>query len=110
MRMKYLVPSLVVLPVMAQVSSVDFSDSKDAVPGFDSSGAVTFPAARLKVDIAYPNAKKAERCELTVEEIKAFRTVVFADATALVQFDFGDGLAAKARRGRATSLDAAASA
>jgi hypothetical protein len=44
---------------------VALSDSKDVVPAFDSSGAITLPAARLKLDIAYPHGKK-ERCELTV--------------------------------------------
>ena len=65
MRTKSPLLSLVSIPLMAQVSSVAFSDSKDVVPAFDSSGAITLPAARLKVDIAYPHGKK-ERCELTV--------------------------------------------
>ena len=55
----------VCIPLMAQVSSMAFSDSKDVIPAFDSSGAITLPAARLKVDVAYPKGKK-ERCELTV--------------------------------------------
>ena len=65
MRTKSVLLSLVSIPLMAQVSSVAFLDSKDAIPAFDSSGGLTLPAARLKIDIAYPRGKK-ERCELTV--------------------------------------------
>lgn len=125
------------LPAQQSLSPVAFSDSKDVVPAFDSSGAITLPAARLKVDIAYPRGKK-ERCELTVvydpktghylwhrtppnpnnpddtglhlKGIKAQRIVAFADSAGLIDFGFGDGLFAKAWRGRAASLDAAVSA
>src|SRR5712692_6908792 len=65
MRTKSALFSLVSIPLMAQVSPVALSDSKDVVPAFDSSGPITLPAARVKLDIAYPRGKK-ERCELTV--------------------------------------------
>jgi len=129
--------SLVSIPLMAQVSPLASSGSTDVVPAFDSSGAITLPAARLKVDIAYPNGKK-QRCELTVvydpktghylwhnaepytnmpddtgfrlKMIKAQRVVAFADPAGLIDFGFGDGLFVKAWRGHADSLDAAVSA
>jgi hypothetical protein len=137
MRKKYILVSLMSVSLLAQVSPVVLSQSTDVVPAFDSSGAVTLQAIRLKVDIAYPHGKKSQRSELTVvydpnsgrylwnatnsnpngpddtgvriKAMKALGTVVFADAMALVQFDFGDGLFVKAWRGRAASLDAAVS-
>jgi hypothetical protein len=137
MQTKSVFLSLMSIPLLAQVSPVALSDSKDVVPAFDSSGAITLPAARLKVDIAYPRGKK-ERRELTVvydpktghylwnlvnsnpnnpndtgvrlKIMKAQGAVAFADLAGLVQFDFGDGLFAKSWQGRADSLDAAVSA
>jgi hypothetical protein len=135
--MKSLLLSLMGIPLLAQVSPVASSDSRDAIPAFASSGTVSLPAARLKVDIDYPHGKK-DRRELTVVYdpttgyylwnvtnsnpnrpddvgvrltiMKAQGTVEFVDATGLVQFDFGDGLFVKTWRGRAASLDAAVSA
>jgi len=119
------------------VSKVALSESTDAVPAFDSSGATTLQAARLKVDVAFPRGKR-ERCELTVlfdprtghylwhnaepnsksgddtahhlKMIKEGGAAVFADSAGLVYFIFGEGLAVKAPRERAGSLDAAVSA
>jgi hypothetical protein len=44
------------IPLSAQqsVSPVAFSESKDAVPAFFSSGAITLPVAGLQLDIVYP--------------------------------------------------------
>jgi hypothetical protein len=125
------------IPLLAQVSPVALSDSKDVVPAFDSSGAITLPAARLKIDIAYPHGKK-ERCELTVvydpktghylwhrlqpnpnnpddtgvylNGIKKQRAVAFADPAGLIDFGFAGTIFLKAWQGRADSLDAAVSA
>jgi hypothetical protein len=116
---------------------VALSDSKDVVPAFDSSGAITLPAARLKLDIAYPHGKK-ERCELTVvydpktghylwhrlqpnpnnpddtglylNVIKKQRAVAFADPAGLVDFGFAGTIFVKAWQGHADNLDAAVSA
>lgn len=132
-----LLVSFVSIPLLAQVSPVAFTDSKDTVPGLSSSGAISLPAARLKIDIDSPRGKK-ERRELTVvyestsgyylwnisnrnpnrpddvgvrlKIMKDQGTVQFVDATGLIQFAFGDGLAVKMWRGRAGSLDAAVSA
>jgi hypothetical protein len=126
--------SLLTIPLYAQVSPVASSESKDVVPAFDSSGAITLPAARLKVDVTYPNGKK-ERFELTVVydphaghylwhhfppepddtgmylmAMKAQRDVPFADQTALVDFGFASLPFVKAWQGQADSLDAAVSA
>jgi hypothetical protein len=104
---------------------------------FDSSGAITLPAAHLKIDVAYPRGKK-EQCELTVvynpqtqyylwhaidynprrpsatkvrlKDNKAKRVIAFADTAELVEFSLYDGLFAKVWRNRADSLDAAVSA
>ena|ERR1022692_370956 len=137
MRTKSLLISLVSIPLMAQVSSVAFSDSKDVVPAFDSSGAITLPAARLKVDIAYPHGKH-DRNEVTVvydpktghylwhvaahnpnnpddtglylNAIKKQRAVAFADPAGLIDFGFAGTIFVKAWQGHADSLDAAVSA
>jgi hypothetical protein len=137
MPTKSILLSLVSIPLMAQVSSVAFSDSKDVVPAFDSSGAITLPAARLKVDVAYPHGKQ-DRNELTVvydpktghylwhvaahnpnnpddagvylKGIKKQRTVAFADPAGLVDFIFAGTIFVKAWQGRADNLDAAVSA
>jgi hypothetical protein len=127
--------SLLSIPLMAQVSPVASSESKDVVPAFDSSGAITLPAASLKLDILYPNGKK-ERCELTVvydpktghylwhhlplgnrddtavyiSGIKTHRIVEYADSSALVDVGFASGPFIKAWQGHAGSLDAAVSA
>ena len=47
------------IPLAAQqtVSPVAFSESKDAVPAFSSSGAITLPVARLQIDITDPTGK-----------------------------------------------------
>lgn len=65
MRMISMLFTLLTIPMLAQVSPVASSESKDVVPAFDSSGVITLPAARLKVDVTYPHGKK-ERFELTV--------------------------------------------
>jgi hypothetical protein len=137
MRTKSVLLSLMSIPLLAQVSPVAFSDSKDTIPAFNSSGAITLPAALLKIDIAYPHGKK-ERREVTIvydpmtghylwnlvnsnpnkpddagvrlKIMKAQGTVEFVDTAGLIQFDFGDGLFVKAWRERADSLDAAVSA
>ncbi len=124
-------------PLVAQVTPVMLSESKGAVPAFDSSGAVTLPAARLKVDVAYPHGKK-ERFELTVlydpqtghylwhrtepnpnnqddtglylKVIQAHGAATFVDSAGLIDFIFGSGLAVKAWRGHANDLDAAVAA
>jgi hypothetical protein len=128
------------LPVASQqsVSPVAHSEAKDMVPAFDSSGAITLPAARLKIEIAYPHGKREQRSELTVlydpktgyylwnvtnpnpnnpddigvrlKIMKAQGAVEFVDTAGLIQFEFGDGLFVKAWRGRADSLDVAVSA
>jgi hypothetical protein len=64
MRMKLLL-SLLGFSLMAQVTRVPLSESKELVPAFNSSGAITLPVADLQLDIVYPNGKR-ERCELTV--------------------------------------------
>jgi hypothetical protein len=119
------------------VSPVALSEAKDVVPAFDSSGAITLPAARLKVDVAYAHGKQ-DRNELTVvydpktghylwhvaahnpsnsddtglyvAVIKKQRAVAFADSAALVDFIFGGTIFVKAWQGHADSLDAAVSA
>lgn len=120
------------LPLAAQVTPVPSSESKDTVPAFDSSGAITLPAARLKIDVTYPRGKK-ERIELTVvydpktghylwhlmtpypgdtglwlEAIKTHRSLAYADPACLM--DFSGAAFAKAWVGHADSLDAAVSA
>jgi hypothetical protein len=137
MRMKSMFLSLVSIPLLAQVSPVALSKATDVVPAFDSSGAITLPAAYLKIDIAYPRGKKELR-ELTVvydprtghylwhctpsnpdnpddtglrlRVMKAQGTVAFADSAVLIDFGLGMGLFAKLWRGRADNLDAAVSA
>jgi hypothetical protein len=132
-----LLVSLVSIPMLAQVSPVAFSDSRDIVPAFSPSGSISLPAALLKVDIDYPRGKK-ERRELTVvyeptsgyylwnisnrnpnrpedvgvrlKMMKEQETVQFVDPTGLIQFAFGDGLVVKKWQGRAGSIDAAVSA
>ena len=135
--MKCVLYCLTSVSVLAQVSPVAFSDSREGVPAFDSSGTLTLPATRFKIDVTYPRSKKVERRELTVvydptsrlylwnsfnpnpnipedgirlKMINASQAMLFVDAAALVQFDFGDGLAAKVWHGRANNLDAAVSA
>jgi hypothetical protein len=137
MTMKSLLLSLASIPLMAQVSTVAFSNSKDVVPAFDSSGAITLSAARLKVDIAYPHGKR-DRNEFTVvydpktghylwavtphnpnnpddtglhlNLIKKQRAVVFADPAGLVDFVFAGTIFVKQWQGHADNLDAAVSA
>lgn len=137
MRSESVLLALLSLPLMAQVSPVAPSESKDVVPAFDSSGAITLPAARLRVDIVYPHGKKESR-ELTVvydpqnghylwhlaasnpnitnetglylNVIKAQRAVAFADSTGLVDFIFSGAPFVKAWKGHANSLDDAVSA
>lgn len=132
--LKFLLLSLLSIPLVAQVSTVAFSEGTDAVPAFSSSGAVSLLASHRKLDIKYPRGKK-ERYELTVlydpatgfylwnmgyasphrpndvgvrlKIMKAQGTVEFVDATGIVQFDFADGLFVKTWRGRAANMDAA---
>jgi hypothetical protein len=137
MTMKTVLLSLVIIPLMAQVSTVALSNSKDVVPAFDSSGAITLPAARLKIDVAYPHGKQ-DRNELTVvydpktghylwhvaahnpnnpddtglylNVIKKQRAVAFADPAGLIDFIFGGTIFVKQWQGHADNLDAAVSA
>jgi hypothetical protein len=137
MLTKSLLLSLVGIPLMAQVSPVALSDSKDVVPGFDSSGTITLQAARLKVDVAYPHGKQ-DRNELTVvydsktghylwhvaahnpnnpddaglyiNVIKKQRAVAFADPAGLVDFIFGGTIFVKQWQGHADNLDSAVTA
>jgi hypothetical protein len=113
------------------------SETKDVVPAFSSAGAITLPAARLKVDATYPHGRK-ERCELTVvydpqfghylwhisrsnpndpdntgvylKVLQAQRAVPFSDAAGLIDFGFAGTVFAKAWTGQASSLDAAVAA
>ena len=57
MRMKCVLLAFLTTPLLAQVSQVPSSEVKDVVPAFDSAGAITLPAASLKLDILYPNGK-----------------------------------------------------
>ena len=131
-----LLVSLVSIPLLAQVSRVAFTDSRDTVPAVSSSGGISLPTARMKIDADYPRGKK-ERLEMTVvyepasgyylwnigrtgsnkpdgvrlKTMKEQKEVVqFVDATGLIQFFFGDGLGVKKWQGRAGSLDAAVTA
>ncbi len=126
------------ISLLAQVSPVALTKSTDMIPAFDSSGGVTLPAARLKIDVAYPSGRKKDGCELTVvydpktgyylwhvsepntgvaddtgfrvKLIKSQRTIAFVDPQGLIDFSFGDGLFGKVWRGRADNLEAAISA
>jgi hypothetical protein len=137
MRTENLLLILASIPMAAQVAPVPSSESKDVVPAFASSGAISLPAARLKVDVTYPNGRK-EHCELTVlyhprtghylwrhtepnpnstddtglwlNVINAHGALAFADPAGLIDFDFPASLFAKAWVGRTNSLDAAVSA
>jgi hypothetical protein len=137
MRTKSLLLSLVSIPLIAQVSPVASSETKDVVPAFNSSGAITLPAACLKVDIVYPHGRQ-DRNEVTVvydpktghylwhvathntnnpddtgvylNAIKKQRAQAFADPTGLIDFGFGGTIFVKAWQGQAASLDAAVSA
>jgi hypothetical protein len=135
MLTKSLLYGLISIPLLAQVAPDWRSESKDVVPAMNSSGAITLPAARLKIDLAYPRGKK-ERCELTVvydpdsghylwhvtpsnpgmpddtvvylKFIKAGRAVAYADPAGLTEFSAVNW--AKTWLGHAASLDAAVSA
>ena len=135
MRMKCMFLTLLSLPLLAQVSPVASSELKDVVPAFDSSGAITLPAASLKLDITYPKGKK-ERCELTVvydpktghylwhhlepdnpsdtgvylRGIKEHSALAYADPAGLVDVIFAGAPFVRAWQGHADSLDAAVSA
>ena len=135
MRMKCTLLTLFTIPLLAQVSPVASSEVKDVVPAFDSSGAITLPAASLILNILYPNGKK-ERCELTVVYdpktghylwhhlvrdnpdyagvfimgMKAQGHAAYADPAALVDVGFPSGPFIKAWQGHANSVDAAVSA
>jgi len=125
MRMRSIMLNLLTVPLIAQVSAVTNSDSKDVVPAFDSTGAITLPAARRKVDLVYPHGKK-DRRELTVvydprtghylwhltssnpniddtgvylKVIKKQEAVAYADPAGLIDFIFGNGLSAKVWQG-----------
>ena len=123
------------LPLMAQVSPVALSDSKDVVPAFSASGAITLPAAHLQLDVSYTSGKK-ERRDLVVvydpqngyywwqlaafpapadgggfiEAIKSQKRIVHANADGIVEFVFRSDLWVKVYTSRADSLDAAAGA
>ena len=116
MRMISVLYALLMVPLYAQVSPVASSESKDVVPAFDSSGAITLPVADLKLDIVYPNGKK-ERCDLTagydpptghyfwryapltfpeftgsyIKAIKSHYATVYVDAAGLYVFEFPNG-------------------
>lgn len=134
MQLKFSFVLLLLAPLLGQVSLVSGSDSKDVVPAFDSSGAITLTATRLKIDANYPKGKK-ERHEFTVvydtqtghylwhilptnpnnpddrglyvEGIKKQRAVTFAASEGLVDFIFAGTIFVKVWQGRAASLDAA---
>ena len=134
MIMRCALLTLASIPLAAQVSTVALSASSDSVTAFASSGAITLPTARVKLDINYPHGRQ-ERCELTVVYdpqsgyylwhhtelasgipdgvhlglIKTHRTAVFADPAGLVYFLFGQMMGAKVWNARADSLDAAVS-
>jgi hypothetical protein len=59
--------SILTLSLVAQqsVSPVPFSETKDVVLAFSSSGAITLPAVHLQLDLTYPSGKK-ERSDLSV--------------------------------------------
>lgn len=132
-----LLVSLVSIPLAAQVSRVASSESRDTVPAFDPSGAITLPVAHLEIDVEFsrgkkevreltvvfdpktgyylwhctpPSLDKPERARLRLGVMKEQRTVAFADSTGLVDFGLASGLFAKVYRRRADSLDAAVSA
>ena len=134
-----LIPELftvLTIPLLAQVSPVPSSESKDVVPAFDASGEITLPAARFKIDVTYPHGKK-ERIETTViydpktghylwheacpnpsvddtgvyiNGVKAHGALAYADPAGLVNFIFPMGLYGKVWQGQADSLDAAVTA
>lgn len=136
MRTTCILLIVLTVPVDAQVSRVASTEARDAVPGFDSAGAISLPAANLEVDVTFPRGKKQVR-ELTVifhpgtgfyvwhctppssdrsrhprlrlGVAKAQRAVVFVDTTRAIDFILGDGLFAKVWQRRAASLDAAVS-
>ncbi|HTQ57263.1 MAG TPA: hypothetical protein VMI94_22490 [Bryobacteraceae bacterium] len=136
MRARLILLALATGPLgVAQVTTVPFSESKDVVPAFDSSGAIALPVARLKIDVTYHGGKK-ERDETTVLwhpqtghylwhlmtqnpnidetglDIKAIRAQeeqAYADASALIDFAVV-GPSAKAWAKTAGSLDDAVTA
>lgn len=138
MRTTHLMLTLVSVSLMAQVTPQASSESKDEISGIDSIGARTLTTSRLTLDVTYPRGKKQERLELTVvhdpkggyylwhsinvnsdqlgnvgnrlKVMKERRVVVFAEPTSLVEFAFGDVLAASVWRRRAETADAAVSA
>ena len=67
MQMNPLLLILACIPLAAQqaASPVPLSESKDVVPAFTLSGAITLPAVHLQLDITYAHGKK-ERRDLSV--------------------------------------------
>ena len=67
MRLYFLMSLLPCIAFGAErsVSPVGFSESKEGVPAFSPSGAVTLPAVSLRLDVIHLDGKK-ERCYLTV--------------------------------------------
>jgi hypothetical protein len=121
------------IPLAAQQSAspVALSETKDVVPAFSSSGAITLPAVHLQLDVNYPHGKK-ERGDLTVvydsqtghylwryaalrstadtnsfiSDIKSNREAVYVDTNGLADFVFPQALFVKVYTLRADSLDA----
>jgi hypothetical protein len=123
------------IPLGAQqsVSTVPFSESKDVVRAFSSSGAITLPVARLQIDMTNHATGKKVPWDLTVgydsatayyfwrfapltspdqaggyiQALKSHGGTVYSDATGLYVFEFPNGFWLKIFTSQATSLDAA---
>ena len=64
MPVKFLILGVLSIPLVAQVSPVPFTESKQSVRAFSAAGEITLPAVRLQVDV--PNPAKKERGDLFV--------------------------------------------
>jgi hypothetical protein len=135
MRTKPLLVILLSVPLLAQVAPVTSSEVKDMVSAFSSSGAITLPAAHLKLDLSYPHGKKDRRSlsivydpqsrrylwQLSTSPVpvvkgdftdlsKTQKEVFYADSTGVFAFLVSSDLWVKAYTLQADSLDAAESA
>src|SRR5258708_7815145 len=113
MRTNHILLTITCVRLAAQVTPVAFSESKDVVATFSSSGPITLPAAHLQLNISYPSGRK-ERGDLAVvqdpqtshylwryealhsaaekgsflDAFKSGRDVPYADSATLVDFIF----------------------
>jgi hypothetical protein len=134
MQMKPLPMMLLSLNLVAQVTPVTFSKSKDVVSAFSSSGVISLPSVSIQLDLSYPHGKKDRRSLSVVYDpqsryyfwhisagpatsvkgdfadlTKSQKEALYADSTGIFAFLLTSDLWVKAHTSQADGLDAAES-